>query len=182
MKRRRSSDLMALLLGAIGGYTLREYNNTTAPSDSITDEPEDADSEEKPGKSPLSPPPGSRILLIEDDIEFASVLVRMLVTLGHTVAGPLARLDDAVDAAQQESVDLAVLDVDLHGKATSSVAEMLDARHIPFVVMTGYSADELSSPFRNRPTLQKPFRQRDLLVALEAARSSGSSDALPPLC
>jgi CheY-like chemotaxis protein len=86
----------------------------------------------------------------------------MLADLGHTVIGPVGRLNRAIEIAQAGSFDIAILDVNINGGDTYPVAEALAARDIPFVFSTGYGKNTLRVPYRDRPTLQKPFQQDDL--------------------
>lgn len=116
--------------------------------------------------------PRLRILLVEDEIMVALLLEEMLAELGHTVVGPVARLDKAVELAWQEAVDVAILDVNVDGKEVYPVAEALATRGIPFVFSTGYGRTGLRAPYGDRPTLQKPFHRsdlRDLLAEIGAA-------------
>jgi CheY-like chemotaxis protein len=103
-----------------------------------------------------------RILLVEDENLVALLLEGMLAELGHTVVGPFARLKKGLEMAQSETVDLAILDVNLDGEKTYPIADALAARGIPFAFSTGYGKESLGAPYRNRPTLQKPFQQPDL--------------------
>src|SRR6266851_1501425 len=111
--------------------------------------------------------PGSRaarlrVLLVEDEIMVALFLEDMLAELDHEVVGPIARLDKALEMAQRQALDVALLDVNLNGQEIYPVAEALAAREIPFVFVTGYGSGALRAPYRDRPTLQKPFRRDDL--------------------
>jgi hypothetical protein len=86
----------------------------------------------------------------------------MLAELGHIVVGPFARLSRGLEMAQSESVNLAILDVNLDGEKTYPIADALAGRGIPFAFSTGYGKKSLSLLYCDRPTLQKPFQQRDL--------------------
>jgi CheY-like chemotaxis protein len=90
------------------------------------------------------------------------MLEDLLADLGHTVVGPVARLDKALEMVRQESFDVAILDVNINGGETYPVAEALAARDIPFIFSTGYGLQSLRPPYRDRPTLQKPFDESDL--------------------
>jgi CheY-like chemotaxis protein len=105
---------------------------------------------------------GLRVLLVEDEIMVALLLEDMLAELGHTVVGPVARLDKALEMAREEAFEVAFLDVNLDGEEVYPVAEVLAARGIPFIFVTGYSRPGLRAPYGDRPTLQKPFRRHDL--------------------
>jgi len=106
--------------------------------------------------------PRLRILLVEDGMMVALLLEEMLAELDFEVVGPVARLDRAVEMAQWQALDVALLDVNLNGREIYPVAEALAAREVPFVFVTGYGRGTLRAPYCDRPTLQKPFRRDDL--------------------
>ncbi|MBP1475873.1 response regulator [Frateuria sp. MAH-13] len=115
-----------------------------------------------------------RILLVEDEMLVAMLLEDMLSEAGHTIIGPMARIDQAVEAARTETVDLAILDVNVAGEEVYPVAEALAAREIPFAFATGYGAHGLREPWQDRPTLQKPFHRADLFRMVAELASSYS--------
>ncbi len=90
----------------------------------------------------------------------------MLLDLGHEVAGLAGRLDAALSLAREADFDLAMLDVNLAGETSFPVAALLAERGIPFLFATGYGIKGISEEYRGRPVLQKPFRARDLDLAL----------------
>ena len=105
---------------------------------------------------------GLRVLLVEDESLVAFLLEDMLTELGHTVVGPVARVAPAVEIAQRETLDFAILDVNLNGEQSYPIADALALRDIPFAFSTGYDPKSLRPPYRDRPTLQKPFQTQDL--------------------
>jgi DNA-binding NtrC family response regulator len=115
----------------------------------------------------------ARILVIEDDSMIRMLLADMLESLGHTVAGEAARIDEALAAAQNATCDVAILDVDLGGKSCEPVAQALAGRKIPFIFATGYGAQALPESFRDRPTLKKPFHLDGLGQTIETALRAG---------
>jgi hypothetical protein len=66
------------------------------------------------------------------------------------------------------TVDFAILDVNLSGKSSYPVAELLIACRIPFVFETGYDHSGLPPTCEQTPVLQKPFRAHDLDRAMGA--------------
>ena len=64
------------------------------------------------------------------------------------------------------------LDANLNGQPVSPVADALVARGTPFVFATGYS--DLAEPYRDRPTLKKPFQMDGLKQMLQSALDRGS--------
>ena len=116
---------------------------------------------------------GLRVLVVEDEAAISLLLEDMLLDFGCEVIGPAARLSAALDAVQRESIDLAILDVNVAGEPIYPVAEALVQRRIPFVFSTGYGSAGIKDAFRDRPVLQKPFAQHDLKQKLLMARSIG---------
>jgi DNA-binding response OmpR family regulator len=107
---------------------------------------------------------GVRVLLVEDEYLVASLIEEMLEIAGCIVTGPIPRLAQAVDAADRETCDAAVLDVNLAGERIYPVADILSRRNIPFVFVTGYGV--LPGEYAKRPRLCKPFKMADLLDTL----------------
>ena len=86
---------------------------------------------------------GRRALLVEDEPIVAWLLKDMLVDLGCSVVGPAADVNQALAMIDAESIDVAVLDVNLRGQMSYPIADVLVARGVPFVFSTGYDKDRL---------------------------------------
>ena len=117
---------------------------------------------------------GTRVLLIEDETLVAMLLEDALAELGCEVVGPVARVDAARSVIAHERFDCALVDIDLHGRPAYPLAELLDARGVPFGFVTGYGAGGVDREFSDRPVLAKPFdvgQLRDILVGLSRART-----------
>lgn len=113
-----------------------------------------------------------RVLIVEDEALVAMLIEDMLTDLGHEVAGVAARVEQAQILARESEIDLAMLDLNLSGQRTDSVAHVLAARGIPFVFATEYGAAGVEDDiWRDVPVLQKPFQIEDLARAI--ARVSG---------
>jgi CheY-like chemotaxis protein len=110
---------------------------------------------------PIRPAP-VRVLIVEDEMFISMLLEDLLSELGYEPAGPVARLEEALTAARGETFDVALLDVNLNGKATYAVADIFAERGIPFIFSTGYGAGGIPEAYRQRPVLTKPFRRADL--------------------
>jgi hypothetical protein len=76
--------------------------------------------------------------------------------------------------AEEGYFDLAILDVNLNGKLSFPVADIIMGRRIPLIFATGYAADSFPDAYRTTPRLQKPF----LIDAL--ARAITVAVDLPP--
>ena len=116
---------------------------------------------------------GLRILVVEDEAAISLLLEDMLLDFGCELVGPAARLSAALDIAARETIDLAILDVNVAGEPIYPVAEALAERGVPFVFSTGYGSAGIKDAFRDRPVLQKPFAQHDLKQKLLMARAIG---------
>jgi CheY-like chemotaxis protein len=113
-----------------------------------------------------------RVLVVEDELMIRMLLEDMLGELGYTVTAEAARIDEALEATKTAEFDLAILDVNLDGQPISPVADALVARGTPFVFATGYGERGLPEPYRDRPTLKKPFQMEGLKQMLESALES----------
>ena len=130
-------------------------------------------------RQPVGDDAGLRVLVVEDEYLVSLVLEDMLAELGHRMIGPVSDLTSAVAAAQRESMDVALLDLNLNGLESYPVAAALTARGIPFLFATGYGRQGLREPYLNASTLKKPFEQGELESALAdvlAARDAGRAD------
>src|SRR5712692_3468099 len=110
-----------------------------------------------------------RILVVEDELMIRMLLEDMLAELGYTITAEAARIDEALEAAQNADFDIAILDVNLNGQPISPVADALAARGMPFVFATGYGERGLPESYRDRPTLKKPFQLDSLKRTLQSA-------------
>lgn len=108
----------------------------------------------------------ARILIVEDEYLIRMLLEDMLGDIGYSVAAAVGTIDEAKPLAESAEIDLAILDVNLDGQPIYPVAEILAKRGLPFVFVTGYGGRNLAEPYRDRPTLQKPFQSDQLKKTL----------------
>jgi CheY-like chemotaxis protein len=112
---------------------------------------------------------GKRVLVVEDELMIRMLLEGMLTDLGHSVAAEAGGIEEALTLARDAEFDVAVLDVNLNGKPITPVVEILVARGLPFVFASGYGQRGVPEPYRDNPTLQKPFQSDALAKAIEQA-------------
>ena|SRR5579883_334500 len=98
-----------------------------------------------------------RVLVIEDEFEVGLDIQHSLSNAGFDVLGPCTTLEAAFGAAEAGEFDAAVVDANLNGQNSGSVAEVLIRKHIPFMVISGYAREFLPLAAANAPLLGKPF-------------------------
>jgi CheY-like chemotaxis protein len=118
---------------------------------------------------------GRRVLVVEDESMIRMLLDGMLSDIGYTMTAEAGALDEAIALAKQAEFDVAILDVNLHSKPITPVAEILTQRGLPFVFATGADLRGVPQAYRNHPILQKPFRVEALERALEAVAPKPAS-------
>jgi CheY-like chemotaxis protein len=127
---------------------------------------------------------GLRILVAEDDLLLAEVVVTALETAGCEVMGPAPRLAKAIELAERSDRDVALLDINLNGETCYPAAWLLLERKVPFAFMTAYSPSYLPQALAFAAVLAKPFDERELLamVARLARRDvpAGLADVWSP--
>ena len=109
---------------------------------------------------------GKRVLVVEDEWLVAMLVEDMLTDAGCVVIGPFSRVTEGLSAARVETLDIALLDVNVAGEQVFPVAHALERRGIPFLFMTGYGHAALP---RDRPDWEahpKPFQTIQLVKCL----------------
>lgn len=108
-----------------------------------------------------------RILVIEDAALIAAELAEDLELAGAMVIGPAGCPARALDLAAGENIDAAILDVNLGGVMSYSIADRLMERHIPFLFTTGYDDGSLPARYKEAPRLTKPTPTQQVVRTLE---------------
>ncbi|WP_075219875.1 response regulator [Acuticoccus yangtzensis] len=118
-----------------------------------------------------------RVLLVEDEALIALTLKMMLeIDMGFEVIGPIARLNEAIEAARTETLDLALLDVAIIGGEVFPVANILQERHVPIIFHTGHGLrEELSGSYSGAQVLSKPVDDAVLREAMTRMISGPSA-------
>lgn len=123
-----------------------------------------------------------RVLVVEDEAATALDLATELRSLGYDVCGVVDTADDAIVAAHRATPDLVLMDIHLAGgrDGVETARKICEDRDVAVVFLTAHS-DEVTlrralevSPFGY---LIKPFRTRDLKVAIDVALARRDRDA-----
>jgi CheY-like chemotaxis protein len=110
--------------------------------------------------------PGTRVLLVEDELLVSWTTQDVLEALGCTVIGPAASVSQALETIAAQAIDAAVLDLNLSGELSYPIADSLASRGVPYVFLTGYGAASIRKGYGSACALQKPLRRGDLVSAL----------------
>ncbi|WP_116125541.1 LytR/AlgR family response regulator transcription factor [Lewinella sp. IMCC34183] len=122
-----------------------------------------------------APAPGPRILIVEDEFIISDTIAELLRDNGYRVAGEAISYEEAVKLYEEETPDLALLDIRLSGARTGiDVARYLAARPdpIPFVFLTSQVDDAHIGLARDTfPAgyLSKPIQTTSLLATIAVA-------------
>ena len=110
-----------------------------------------------------------RILVVEDDVMIGELLAETLEDLGHTVCAVETKAANAVAAAARHHPDVMLVDVGLgEANGIAAVKEILRSGFVPHVFVTGDALRDLSlGP--DAVLIQKPFREADIVQAIERA-------------
>ena len=120
--------------------------------------------------------PGVRILIAEDETIIRMDLRGAARGAGFEVCAEARDGEEAVELARSEQPDLAVLDVKMPRlDGIEAARRILEERPIPIVMVTAYGESELVARAVEAGVfgyLVKPFRETDLLPAIETARGA----------
>ncbi|HVW95851.1 MAG TPA: sigma 54-interacting response regulator [Mucilaginibacter sp.] len=114
-----------------------------------------------------------RILVVEDEFIIADVLANILKTAGYEICGIADNVNEALEMIAEFEPGFVLLDIYLKGKLTGiDLAHRLTEKNIPFIYISANSnqkvleAAKITNPYG---FVIKPFREKDVLIALDIA-------------
>jgi len=117
----------------------------------------------------------TRVLIAEDETIIRLDLRELLERSGFEVCAEARDGEEAVALARSERPDVAIMDVKMPKlDGIEAARRILDERPIPIVMLTAYGQQELVARAVDAGVfgyLVKPFREQDLLPAIETARA-----------
>jgi CheY-like chemotaxis protein len=118
-----------------------------------------------------------RLLLVEDEALIAMMAEDLIDSLGHQVVRTAATLGEGQTACAGHDFDAALLDVNLNGESSMTLATALKERGCPFAFTTGYGAGGIDPEHGDMPVLTKPYALAELKIVLSAfaAQLAGTS-------
>ncbi len=114
-----------------------------------------------------------KILVVEDELIVGADLQHMLQRAGNVVCGVAASFEEAVGLVETCQPGIVLLDIHLQGERTGiDLALYLKEQDIPFIFLSANNNESVLEAARaTHPYgfLVKPFREKDVLVALDIA-------------
>lgn len=121
---------------------------------------------------------GRRVLVVEDDFLVSLATTDLLESFGCEIVGPAASLAVAVQLAQSEALDAAVLDINIAGEMIWPAAAELQLRGVPFLFVSALTPLMIfPALFAAAPRLDKPLARNRLLRDLSSMWSISPIEA-----
>ncbi len=111
---------------------------------------------------------GRRVLVVEDESLVAMDYCNRLSAAGAEIVGPFTSVAQALASLEMGRIDVAVLDHALADRNSETLQGALEARDIPFVIITGYPR-VLVRREAQQNVLSKPVSADALCTAIRAA-------------
>jgi response regulator NasT len=116
-----------------------------------------------------------RILVAEDETIIRLDLCGLLVRAGYEVVAEARDGEEAVELARRHKPDLAVMDVKMPRlDGIEAARKILEERPLPIVMLTAFDQRELIERAAEAGVygyLVKPFREQDIVPAIELAKA-----------
>jgi DNA-binding NtrC family response regulator len=109
---------------------------------------------------------GARVLVVEDEYFIADDLARALASCGAVTVGPVNSVEQAHEALRSDSIDAAILDLNLHGELAFPIAERLSQEGMPCLIISGYGEEALPDPLKTMARLEKPVSGKVAMASL----------------
>lgn len=107
-----------------------------------------------------------RVLIVEDEIFVALEMRAALMDIGVKSVEICGQLRDAIEYADKNEIDFALIDVNLGSNQTSEpVVDILRDKRVPFALITAYNPDQIAFRKQNDIVFSKPV-SRDCLDAV----------------
>src|SRR5215469_4024019 len=114
---------------------------------------------------------GLSVLIVEDEVLIALEAEAELLRAGTRAMTRAHSIEEAERYITSAPFDVAILDVNLNGRPSFPLADLLADRGISFVFASGYSdLDALPERWRDVPLVNKPYSTAELAAAIAQAR------------
>ncbi len=114
-----------------------------------------------------------QILIVEDEFIVANDLSKILTDAGFEVTGIADSFEQALRLIEKKRPYICLLDIRLKGEKTGiDLAKHLQGLGIPFIFLSANSSKAILEEAKTTKPygfLVKPFRNKDVIIALETA-------------
>ena len=110
---------------------------------------------------------GKRIIIIEDEPLIALDLEEAVLDAGCNVGGIARTVDEGLALLNEGGCDGAVLDANLNGISARPLVEWLRAEDVPFIVVSGYTRDQIEFLDDTSILVGKPFNMDKLTASIK---------------
>lgn len=110
---------------------------------------------------------GVRVVVVEDDYYLAMEAKAALEVAGAQILGPFRNFDQICQALADHGADCAVVDINLGEGPSYAAAQYFEAMSLPFLFLTGYSAEAVPADFQHVTRMQKPVVAEALAQAVQ---------------
>jgi DNA-binding NtrC family response regulator len=110
---------------------------------------------------------------VVEDEPLILLQLRQMLEDGWHVTHVASDIDRAMELARSEEFEVGILDVNIRGRTSLPIAEILQERHVPIILATGYSTEVIAEKYPQITYLQKPYVRRDLANAIARALGGG---------
>jgi len=108
------------------------------------------------------------VLIVEDEAIVAINLALELETAGHTIIGPVARCESAIELARERRPALALVDISLDEPCDGiALARMLKELDIPSLFLTAQPEAARANADAALGLIAKPYTTRDVSESME---------------
>lgn len=109
---------------------------------------------------------GRRVLVVEDEMLILLMMEDILADFGCEDVSSASSVPKAMELIDGQTLDLALLDMNLDGVETYVLADALAAKGVPFAFATGYGNRDKRADYEDRPMLKKPFDIEEMAKVL----------------
>lgn len=116
----------------------------------------------------MQPEGAKTVLVVDDEVLIGMEIETILLEAGYRIAGPTVTVAETMQLLDGELPDAAVLDLNLRGQRSDTVADRLVELGIPFVYLTGHAESVIAERHRQVPRIDKPFTSPSVLAVVSA--------------
>jgi CheY-like chemotaxis protein len=121
----------------------------------------------------MQPLIGKSVLIVEDEFIIGLMFMQEIARAGGTSIGPATSVADALKEIESRVVHAVILDAKLADGTSAELADYLEERRIPYVVVSGYDRADLPRRLRSAPFVAKPISVPQLMEAIEGLHALG---------